>query len=56
MSLEDQLDQVGSWRLWNRVHKNHIVVERKLEQVTDDYIINGVRFSLAIWQVAGFRP
>lgn len=57
MSLEDQLEQAGSWRLWNRVHKNHIVVEGKLEQVTDDYfIINGVRFSLTIWQVVGFHP
>jgi hypothetical protein len=57
MSLEDLCDRVGSWRLWSRVHKNHIVVEGGREQVTDDYfIINGVRFSLTIWQVVGFRP
>jgi hypothetical protein len=57
MSLKDQLNHEGTWRLWNRVRKNHIVVEGKLEQVTDDYfIINGVRFSLTVWQVVGFRP
>ncbi|MCW4040250.1 MAG: hypothetical protein NWE83_05820 [Candidatus Bathyarchaeota archaeon] len=57
MALKDQLDHEGTWRLWNRVRKNHIVVEGKLEQVTDDYfIINGVRFSLTVWQVVGFRP
>jgi hypothetical protein len=57
MALKDQLDQEGTWRLWNHVRRNHIVVEGKLEQVTDDYfIINGVRFSLTVWRVVGFHP